>query len=202
MYAENQALRWIADLVGLPESAGGAFVQGGTIGNLSALVAARATARERTGGRPFRIATTVGSHSSIATACRVMDAEAVHIDVDERLRLTGDNLRAALLEHGPDTFFAVVATAGTTNFGIIDDIASVAEVCAEFGLWLHVDGAYGGAGLAAPACALSTRASSGRTPSSSTPTSGCSPRSTAARCFTVTRRSAVRHTPSTRHTST
>ena len=150
VYAENQALRWIADLAGLPEQAGGSFVQGGTIGNLSALVTARATARERTGGRPYRIAATVGSHSSIATACRVMDAETVHVDVDDRFRLSGDNLRAALLEHGPETFFAVVATAGTTNFGIVDDLASVARVCAEFGIWLHVDGAYGGAGLAAP----------------------------------------------------
>ncbi|GAB3588304.1 pyridoxal phosphate-dependent decarboxylase family protein [Calidifontibacter terrae] len=149
VYAENQALGWIAGMVGLPESAGGSFVQGGTIGNLSALVAARETVRAKTGKRPFRIAATVGSHSSIATACKVMDAELVQVPVED-WRLTGPNLRAALLEHGPDTFFAVVATAGTTNFGIIDDIASVADVCAEFGIWLHVDGAYGGAGLAAP----------------------------------------------------
>ena len=44
----------------------------------------------------------------------------------------------------------MVATSGTTNFGIVDDLASVAEVCREFGIWFHVDGAYGGAGLAAP----------------------------------------------------
>lgn len=155
VYAENQALRWIADIAGLPEEAGGVFVPGGTIGNLSALVAARWDARRKalesgSGARPYRVATTDGAHSSIASACDVMDAEYVPVHPDEQWRLTGDNLRATLEEHGPETFFAVVATCGTTNFGIVDDIASVADVCAEYGIWLHVDGAYGGAGLAAP----------------------------------------------------
>lgn len=152
VWAENQALRWIADLVGMPDSAGGVFVPGGTIGNLSALVAARATARHRAepGVRPWRVAATTGAHSSIASACEVMDAELVGVPGDDGWRLTGPALRRVLEEHGPETFFAVVATAGTTNFGIVDDLASVAEVCREYGVWLHVDGAYGGAGLAAP----------------------------------------------------
>ncbi|WP_181445455.1 pyridoxal-dependent decarboxylase [Flexivirga caeni] len=155
VYAENQALRWIADLVGLPDGAGGGFVQGGTIGNLSALVTARVTARANasrnpSSSRPFRVAATAGSHSSIASACEVMDAELVPVPVDDQLRLTGDALRQVLLREGPETFFAVVATAGTTNLGIIDDLESVAAVCQEFGIWFHVDGAYGGAGLAAP----------------------------------------------------
>ncbi|QKE85830.1 aminotransferase class V-fold PLP-dependent enzyme [Arthrobacter sp. NEB 688] len=152
VWAENQALRWIADLVGLPEGAGGVFVPGGTIGNLSALVAARATARHRAaaGDRPWRVAATAGAHSSIASACEVMDAELVGVPADDAGRLTGPALRRAIEEHGPETFFAVVATCGTTNFGIVDDLASVAEVCREHGIWFHVDGAYGGAGLAAP----------------------------------------------------
>ncbi len=158
VYAENQALRWIADLVGLPSEAGGVFVPGGTIGNLSALVAARHTARmEAThqsrrgeGARPWRVAATHGAHSSIQSACDVMDAEFVGVEVDESGRLTGPLLREVLLEHGPETFFAVVATSGTTNFGIVDDLESVSAVCREFGIWFHVDGAYGGAGLAAP----------------------------------------------------
>jgi L-2,4-diaminobutyrate decarboxylase len=158
VYAENQALRWIADLVGLPPQAGGVFVPGGTIGNLSALVAARHTARASAavagvtgpGARPWRVAATHGAHSSIQSACDVMDAEMVGVEVDEHLRLTGAALREVLEANGPDTFFAVVATAGTTNFGIVDDLASVADVCREYGLWFHVDGAYGGAGLAAP----------------------------------------------------
>ncbi|MBM6402206.1 pyridoxal phosphate-dependent decarboxylase family protein [Phycicoccus sonneratiae] len=152
VWAENQALRWIADLVGMPEQAGGAFVPGGTIGNLSALVAARGAARHRAaeGVRPFRVAATGGAHSSIASACEVMDAELVGVPADELGRLTGSALREVLEANGPETFFAVVATAGTTNFGIVDDLESVAEVCREHGIWFHVDGAYGGAGLAAP----------------------------------------------------
>ncbi len=152
VYAENQALRWISDLAGLPEGAGGVFVPGGTVGNLSALVTARARARHEAaaGQRPFRVAATAGAHSSIASACEVMDAELTPVEPDERGRLTGARLREVLLAHGPETYFAVVATAGTTNFGIVDDLESVAQVCREFGIWFHVDGAYGGAGLAAP----------------------------------------------------
>ncbi len=155
IYAENQALRWISDLVGLPESAGGVFVPGGTVGNLSALVVARHTARARakeagTGARPYRIAATDNAHSSVVSMAAVMDAEVVGVPVDDKLRLTGPELRQVLEDHGPETFFAVVATSGTTNFGVVDDLASVAEVCREYGIWLHVDGAYGGAGLAAP----------------------------------------------------
>ncbi len=155
VYAENQALRWIADLAGLPEAAGGVFVPGGTVGNLSALVTARHTARvkavaEGTGARPFRIAATDNAHSSVTSMAAVMDAEVCGVVVDDMLRMTGPELRRTLEEHGAETFFAVVATSGTTNFGVVDDLDGVAEVCEEFGLWLHVDGAYGGAGLAAP----------------------------------------------------
>src|SRR5450759_3283423 len=156
VYAENVALRWIADLAGLPPAAGGVFVPGGTVGNLSALVTARSAARARhtasgsRGPRPNKVAAQLEAHSSITTACEVMDAELVGVHSDEHQRLSGDNLRAVLEAEGPETFFAVVATAGTTNFGIVDDLDSVAEVCREYGIWFHVDGAYGGAGLAAP----------------------------------------------------
>ena len=156
VFAENVALRWIADLAGLPAEAGGVFVPGGTIGNLSALVTARWAARARrsasgcTAPRPTKVAAQQESHSSIRSACEVMDAQFVGVPGDEHQRLSGDNLRAALEAEGPETFFAVVATAGTTNFGIVDDLGSVAQVCRDYGIWFHVDGAYGGAGLAAP----------------------------------------------------
>ncbi len=152
VYAENLALRWIADLVGLPAGAGGVFTPGGTIGNLSALVAGRATARAKAPGGwgPNTIAATGGAHSSIKSAAEVMDADLAEVPLNAESRLTGANLREVILALGAEQVFAVVATAGTTNFGTVDDLASVAQVCQEFGLWFHVDGAYGGAGLAAP----------------------------------------------------
>lgn len=152
VYAENLALRWIADLVGLPPEAGGVFTPGGTIGNLSALVAARHTARAAAapGVRPNVLVSTEGAHSSIKSAAEIMDAEFAGVPVDGEGRLRGDALREVILARRPENVFAVVATAGTTNFGIVDDLASVAQVCREFGIWFHVDGAYGGAGLAAP----------------------------------------------------
>jgi L-2,4-diaminobutyrate decarboxylase len=153
VYAENQALRWIADLAGFPAEAGGVFVQGGTLGNLSALVAARHAALAARGGvRPDRwvVACSAEAHSSIAHAALVMDIDILSVPVDETGRLTGAALAAALEAHDVDDVFAVVATAGTTNFGIVDDLAGVAAVASARGLWFHVDGAYGIAALAAP----------------------------------------------------
>ncbi|MCW2494307.1 aminotransferase class V-fold PLP-dependent enzyme [Jatrophihabitans sp.] len=156
VHAENQALRWIADLAGLPEGAGGTFVQGGTVGNLSALVAAREQARRTRTTRPaqWAVCVTAETHSSVKHAVRViMDAELVEVPGDERGRMTGAALQATLDGLDPavaDGIFAVVATAGTTNVGVVDDIAGIAAVAHAQGWWLHVDGAYGGAGLAAP----------------------------------------------------
>ena len=152
VHAENAALRWIADLAGFPEQAGGVFVPGGTLGNLSALVAARHTARTRHEGElptRWKVLGTTQAHSSIKSACDVMDVDFVGVPVDDRGRLTGEALARTGEAIGDDGVFAVVATAGTTNFGIVDDLSSVAAFCAERDLWFHVDGAYGGAGLAA-----------------------------------------------------
>jgi L-2,4-diaminobutyrate decarboxylase len=157
VYAENQALRWLADLAGLPAEAGGAFVQGGTIGNLSALVAAREAALHRRGGRrPERwaVCITGETHSSVKHALRVvMDVDIVDVPGDARGRMTGSALRATVAELPTDVrdgIFAVVGTAGSTNLGIVDDLAGIASAAAEFGWWFHVDAAYGGAALAAP----------------------------------------------------
>ena len=154
IWAENQALRWIADLAGFPTTAGGTFVSGGSAGNLSGLVAARhRAASERP--RPaagWALACSEGAHSSIEAAAKVMDVDLVTVPGDELGRLTGEGLDARLTElgEGSERVVAVVATAGTTNAGSIDDLDGVAAVCAARGIWFHVDAAYGGAGLCAP----------------------------------------------------
>ena len=157
VFAENQALRWIADLAGLPTSAGGCFVTGGPMGNLSALVTARydAAQKQATIGRPrpdrWAVIAAESAHSSVDSAARVMDVDVVSAAVDGGRRLRGDAVAEAITNRPAGTeVFAVNATAGTTNLGIVDDLAGVADTCAEFGVWLHVDGAYGGAAMAAP----------------------------------------------------
>jgi glutamate/tyrosine decarboxylase-like PLP-dependent enzyme len=150
IYAENEALAWLVDLLGWPEDAGGCFVSGGTAGTLSALVTARETVSSRRGGRPpqgWALACTEGAHSSVFSAARVLDVDAVTVPTDSRGHLTGEALAECLATH-PEVF-AVVASAGTTNGGVVDDIADVADVCARHDVWLHIDGAYGGAALAA-----------------------------------------------------
>lgn len=159
VYAENQALDWIAELAGLPAGAGGVFVQGGTVANFSALVAARHAAREAAGAvgpEPTRwvVAASSEVHSSIVSGAAAMEVDVLSVPTGSDRRLTGPALRAALRSEAESgsgrRVFAVVATAGTTNLGIVDDLDGVGKVAKEEGLWLHVDGAYGGAALAAP----------------------------------------------------
>jgi aromatic-L-amino-acid decarboxylase len=151
--AENQALSVLAALTGLPPGAGGCFVSGGSIGNLSALVVARDTAAHRRGQssvqRP-RIAISEEAHASVGKALSVIGVTPALVPVSHH-RLTGDALRAALAaDPERDDVIGVVATAGTTNAGIVDDLEGVGTIANEENLWFHVDAAYGGAGLFAP----------------------------------------------------
>lgn len=152
--AENQALRVLADLIGLPLESGGVFVSGGSAANLSALVVARDTMRRRRRDAklpeiPLRVVVSDQAHSSIANSLNVTMMNALVIDtVPTDGVLTGQAIRRALAaDPDPTDICAVVATSGTTNAGIIDDIASIGDVARESGWWLHVDGAYGGAGI-------------------------------------------------------
>ncbi|MGA0186094.1 MAG: pyridoxal phosphate-dependent decarboxylase family protein [Ilumatobacteraceae bacterium] len=157
VYAENQALRWSADLAGLPQDAGGVFVSGGTAGNLSALIAARWTWRsiDPSGRRTVRplIIASGGAHSSVAQAARVMDADIVTTAVDDRGKTYGHHVADALGGLSSTDLArvcAVVATAGTTNVGVVDDLQGIGRVAHDVGTWFHVDGAYGAAALCAP----------------------------------------------------
>ncbi|HEY6312495.1 MAG TPA: pyridoxal-dependent decarboxylase [Streptosporangiaceae bacterium] len=157
IHGENLVLRLIADRAGMPETAGGCFVSGGSAGNLSALVVAREVAKRRAGpdpkiaaGRRWRVAVGEDAHSSITNTLRILEMDPLVVNAADH-RLTGAGLRAAIEADGdPRSLAAVVATSGTTNAGIIDDLAGVADVAREHSLWFHVDGAYGGAGLFAP----------------------------------------------------
>jgi aromatic-L-amino-acid decarboxylase len=153
IHAENVVLRLIADHAGLPAAAGGCFVSGGSAANLSALVVAREVAKRQAGGdhrSRFRAVVGADAHSSITNTLRILEMDPLVVATDDH-RLTGAALRAAIEADGdPASLAAVVATAGTTNAGIIDDLAGAAAVARERGLWFHVDGAYGGAGLFAP----------------------------------------------------
>jgi len=154
IHAENLVLRLIADRAGLPPAAGGCFVSGGSAANLSALVVAREVAKRRAGpamaGHRWRVAVGEDAHSSIINTLRILEMDPLVVRTEDH-RVTGASARAAIdADANPGSLAAVVATSGTTNAGIIDDLAGVAAVAREHGLWFHVDGAYGGAGLFAP----------------------------------------------------
>lgn len=155
VFAENQALKWLSELAGMPSTAGGVFVQGGTVGNLSALVAARHDARKRHKNiSKWVIACSDEAHSSIKSAASVMDVDVLEIEGDSNHKLQGATVAKAIDDFhakNPDKrVFVVVATAGTTNLGIIDDLSGIGSVVRERGIWYHIDGAYGLAALASP----------------------------------------------------
>ncbi len=154
VHAENEVLAWLAAEFGLPLGAGGVFVQGGTIGNLSALVAAREHARVRLAERDapdgrWVVVCSAEAHSSIASAARVMDIDLALVPVGDDGVLRAPGVRTALEEHG-DRVIAVVATTGSTNFGVVDDVAGIAELKDEHDFWLHIDGAYGLTAMLSP----------------------------------------------------
>jgi len=156
IFCENQAMKWLVSLTGLPEGAFGVFTSGGTSANLSAMIAAREAWRDRNEeNRAYKalLITSNGAHSSVKSMAKVIDADIILVDDDEDDRLTGKWLQKAiddLSELDRKRLFAVVATGGTTNAGIIDELDTVADVCEKENLWYHVDAAYGGGALAAP----------------------------------------------------
>src|SRR3954468_11224602 len=143
--AENSVLRVIANEAGLPTTSGGCFVSGGSAGNLSALAVARETAKTR--GATGRLRVVVGSdaHSSIVNTLRLLEVDALGVGTPDQ-RLTAETVRDVVPADATG-IAAVVCTSGTTNAGIIDDLAGVGALARERGWWMHVDGAYGGSGI-------------------------------------------------------
>ena len=154
IFAENQAMQWLVDLTGMPAGSFGVFTSGGTEGNLSALVTAREYWRsldENNARKRGLIITSDGAHSSIRSMAKVIDVDILAIETEERFE--GEQLQNSIDELSAEDrsrLFAVIAAGGTTNAGIIDDLAGIAAVARKEKLWFHVDAAYGGGALAAP----------------------------------------------------
>lgn len=159
---ERQALEWVASFIGFP-LAEGAFTSGGMTSNLTALLAAREHAipgsrAEGLFGVRAAVYCSEEAHHSVIRAVETagLGASAVRrIPLDSARRMRPDELDAALARDRAAGVVpvAVVATAGTTLTGAVDPLDAIADVCAEHGVWLHIDGAYG-----LPAAATATAA--------------------------------------------
>ncbi len=153
IFAENQAMEWLVSLTGMPDGAFGVFTSGGTEANLSAMITAREYWRSLDESREFQrgiVITSDGAHSSIKAMAKVIDVDVIFVNTEDALE--GSQIKETIDGMTPadrKRTFAVIATGGTTNAGIIDDLEGIASVCKAEGIWFHVDAAYGGAALAA-----------------------------------------------------
>jgi aromatic-L-amino-acid/L-tryptophan decarboxylase len=154
---EAETVRWIGDLVGWPAAFSGTFTTGGNEANFSALAMAVSTQFQDViekgiasiAAQPV-FYTSVEGHHSLEKSAGVLGLgrQAVRrLPVNERLQFNVQELETAIKTdlaagHKP---FCVVATAGTTSSGAIDELPLIAEICQRYNLWLHVDGAYGAA---------------------------------------------------------
>src|SRR5262249_42264551 len=145
---------WLRELCGLPAEAGGLFVSGGSMANLTALAAARHVKLDD------RIVDAVvycsdQTHSCVERALCVLGfnrEQLVRIVCDNEFRLPMAALQEAIArdrDRGKRPF-CVVANAGAINTGAIDPLNQLADLCLEERLWLHVDGAYGAAAVLSP----------------------------------------------------
>jgi glutamate/tyrosine decarboxylase-like PLP-dependent enzyme len=139
---ELVAVDWLREALGLPEGTEGVLVSGGSMANITAIAAARAHAG------PGVAYLSDQTHSSIGRGLSALGFAPTDIHAlqsDENLRLPVSDLQSAIVEdrrQGRQPRF-VIATAGTTNTGAVDPLPELADLCAQEGLWLHVDGAYG-----------------------------------------------------------
>jgi aromatic-L-amino-acid decarboxylase len=143
---ENATTDWLASVIGYPKDAAGSLTSGGSIANLTAIVAAR-EARDADGGGA--VYTTRFAHYCIEKALNIAGrgrAPRRTIATDDKYRMSVDALEQALEQDRQDGVrpWLVVASAGTVDTGAIDPLPQIAELCRRHGAWFHVDGAYGG----------------------------------------------------------
>lgn len=147
---ERRLIKWMADLVGYPQSAGGYLASGGSIANLTAVI----TAREAAGlkARDFEKAViyqTDQTHHCIDRALRITgmgDAIQRLVSMDDRFPMKAESLSNIIKQDQKDGLmpWLIVGSAGTTDTGAVDPLENIAEIAQQFGIWFHVDAAYGG----------------------------------------------------------
>lgn len=141
---EVTVLRWLCEIVGYSSGSGGVLTTGSSIANWSAVV----TARRSLLPEDFlagTIYTSDQTHHSVQKAAMLAgfpERNVRSIETDARFRIKPSALRAAIAADSQP--FLVVSNAGTTSTGAVDDLAAIADIAGEHGLWHHVDGAYGG----------------------------------------------------------
>ena len=147
---ERLLVQWMAGLVGYPKEAGGDLTSGGSMANLTAIIAARETMGIR--ARQVEnscIYTTSDTHHCIDKAIRaagLADCQRRLVPMDKRFRMDVSALRQMILDDRAAGLrpWLLIASAGTTDTGAVDPIDAIAEVAKQYDLWLHVDAAYGG----------------------------------------------------------
>ncbi|OII65992.1 pyridoxal-dependent decarboxylase [Streptomyces sp. CC53] len=151
---ERRLIDWTASRIGLGDAADGVFTSGGTQSNLQALLLAREEAKTADLAK-LRIFTSESSHFSVQKSAQLLGlgrAAVVSIPTDRDRRMQTVVLAAELARCAAEGLvpMAVVATAGTTDFGSIDPLHDIAALADEYGAWMHVDAAYGCGLLASP----------------------------------------------------
>jgi aromatic-L-amino-acid/L-tryptophan decarboxylase len=148
---ELVTIDWLRQLCGLPSTAGGLFVSGGSVATLTALAAARHV-KLRDNMQNAVVYCSDQTHSAIDRALMVLGFAPTQLrklpsDEDFRLPLSAVEREVAADRAAGKTPFCVIANAGTTNTGAIDPLAALADFCRKEDLWLHADAAYGGAAI-------------------------------------------------------
>lgn len=149
---EEKLIRWMCDLAGYPEQAGGLFVSGGSMANLTALTAARDAKLTMEDRSRAVIYVSDQTHASVAKGLHIIGFDRAQVRViptDERFRMDMQCLEQAAAEDAAagKRPFAVVASVGTTNTGSVDPLPEIAAFCRACDMWLHIDGAFGASAL-------------------------------------------------------